>query len=66
MHLQYPTVALRGSGSFGVVHRALDCDTGNTVAKKFINFRKDVVGVSSAVIREVSLLKDLEHENIVR
>ena len=66
MYLQYPTVALRGSGSFGVVHRALDCDTGNTVAKKFINFRKDVVGVSSAVIREVSLLKDLEHENIVR
>ncbi|PSS26729.1 Cell division control protein [Actinidia chinensis var. chinensis] len=66
MDERYPTVALRGSGSFGVVYKALDRDTGNIVAKKFINFRKDVVGVSSAVIREVSLLKDLEHENIVR
>ena len=66
MHLQYPTVALKGSGLFGVALRALDRDTGDTVAKKFVNFRKDIVGVSSAVIQEVSLLKDLERENIVQ
>ncbi|KAI8024413.1 hypothetical protein LOK49_LG03G01966 [Camellia lanceoleosa] len=55
-----------GRGAYGTVHRAFDCVTSKTVAMKAIPFRNNIVGIPSSVIRETSLLKDMEHENIVR
>lgn len=64
--LQYERLENIGEGSFGVVDKYHDKVTSEIVAKKRILFDKMDEGVPSAVIREVSLLKELEHGNIVR
>ncbi|XP_028093042.1 cell division control protein 2 homolog 1-like [Camellia sinensis] len=55
-----------GKGAYGTVYRAFDCVISKTVAMKAVPFRNNIVGIPSSVIRETSLLKDMEHENIVR
>ncbi|KAJ1659842.1 Cyclin-dependent kinase catalytic subunit, partial [Coemansia sp. RSA 25] len=55
-----------GEGTYGVVYKARDLITGNTVAMKKIRLEGDDEGVPSTAIREISLLKELQHENIVR
>jgi len=55
-----------GQGTYGVVYRAKDRNTGETVAMKKIKLEVDDEGVPSTALREISLLKDLDHENIVR
>ncbi|KAK9277718.1 hypothetical protein L1049_007265 [Liquidambar formosana] len=52
--------------SFGVVFKCRDRVTNEIVAVKKIEFEDKYESVPSAVIREVSLLKELEHSNIVR
>ncbi len=54
-----------GQGTYGVVYRAKDRNTGETVAMKKIKLEVDDEGVPSTALREISLLKDLHHENIV-
>ncbi|KAJ3451412.1 cyclin-dependent-like kinase [Anaeramoeba flamelloides] len=55
-----------GSGTYGIVYQATSKKTGEIFALK--NIRLDSVdeGVPSTAIREISLLKDLRHPNIVR
>ncbi|KAJ2218827.1 Cyclin-dependent kinase catalytic subunit, partial [Coemansia sp. RSA 485] len=55
-----------GEGTYGVVYKARDMQTGETVAMKKIRLEGDDEGVPSTAIREISLLKELQHENIVR
>lgn len=56
-----------GSGSFGVVHKARDRETGEYVAiKQLFPMGGSDCGLSSASLREVNALKALQHENIVR
>uniref|UniRef100_A0A5B7BXG9 cyclin-dependent kinase n=2 Tax=Davidia involucrata TaxID=16924 RepID=A0A5B7BXG9_DAVIN len=66
MDPKYNYIALIGDGSFGVVYKACDHVTGEIVAIKSIAFRDADECVPSSVIREVSLLKELEHDNIIR
>ena len=40
--------------------------TGDTIALKKIRLEQEEEGVPSTAIREISLLKELEHSNIVR
>ena len=54
-----------GRGSYGVVYKALNTLTGETVAIKKIRLEKEDDGVPSTAIREISLLKNLKHPNIV-
>ncbi|XP_023034186.1 cyclin-dependent kinase 1 [Drosophila willistoni] len=54
-----------GEGTYGVVYRALNPDTQCLVAIKNIRFHHDDEGIPSAVIREIALLKELKHPNIV-
>jgi cyclin-dependent kinase 2 len=49
-----------------VVYRARDAGTGGTVALKRIRLDTEVDGVPSTTIREISLLKELDHLNIVK
>jgi len=49
-----------------VVYKALDKQTGNFVALKKIRLDNEDEGVPSTSLREISLLKELNHPNIVK
>ena len=55
-----------GEGTYGVVYKALVRKTSQVVALKKIRLESEEEGVPSTAIREISLLKELAHPNIVR
>jgi len=55
-----------GEGTYGKVYKAKDKDTGRVVALKKIRLETESEGVPSTAIREISLLKELDHPNILR
>lgn len=55
------------TGTYGVVYKAKDINTGNIVALKKIRLEAEDEGVPSTSIREISLLKELsKDDNIVK
>ncbi len=54
------------SGTYGVVYKAKDLSSGQIVALKKIRLEAEDEGVPSTAIREISLLKELKDENVVR
>lgn len=55
-----------GEGTYGVVFKGRNKLTGDLVAMKKIRLESEEEGVPSTAIREISLLKELQHPNIVR
>ncbi|CAH6776445.1 cyclin-dependent kinase 3 [Phodopus roborovskii] len=55
-----------GEGTYGVVYKAKNKETGQLVALKKIRLDAETEGVPSTAIREISLLKELKHPNIVQ
>ncbi|XP_014368219.1 cyclin-dependent kinase 1 [Papilio machaon] len=55
-----------GEGTYGVVYKGKNKITGQFVAMKKIRLESDDEGVPSTAIREISLLKELNHPNIVK
>jgi len=55
-----------GEGTYGVVFKGKNKRTNEIVAMKKIRLESEEEGVPSTAIREVSLLKELQHPNIVR
>ncbi|XP_028107138.1 cell division control protein 2 homolog [Camellia sinensis] len=55
-----------GRGAHGVVHRGLDLKTNQTVAIKKTHSKHYKYGIPSTTIRQISLLKEMEHDNIVK
>ncbi|XP_058284814.1 cyclin-dependent kinase 3 isoform X3 [Hylobates moloch] len=55
-----------GEGTYGVVYKAKNRETGQLVALKKIRLDLEMEGVPSTAIREISLLKELKHPNIVQ
>jgi len=64
--LQYEKQEKIGEGTYGVVYKALDKATNETIALKKIRLEQEDEGVPSTAIREISLLKEMQHRNIVR
>ena len=64
--LQYEQLEIIGRGSFGEVYKCRDREKNTFVSKKRILFRYQDDGVPGSVIREVALLKELDHPNIIR
>ena len=54
-----------GEGTYGVVFKARDRETEDVVALKKIRLENTDEGIPSTAIREISLLQELRHENIV-
>jgi cyclin-dependent kinase 2 len=54
-----------GEGTYGVVYKAKVKGSGRTVALKKIRLDSECEGVPSTAIREISLLRELDHPNIV-
>ena len=54
-----------GEGTYGVVYKGKNKKTNKTVALKKIRLESEEEGVPSTAIREISLLKELQHPNIV-
>ncbi|KAK0598108.1 hypothetical protein LWI29_031714 [Acer saccharum] len=62
---QYERLGKIGEGSYGKVYKARNCITNETVALKMISMDIEKVGVPSTTIREISVLKEMQHPNIV-
>lgn len=55
-----------GEGAYGVVYKAQDRDSHEFVALKRIPLDSAEEGIPCTVIREIALLKEIHHPNIVR
>lgn len=62
---RYERLEKVGEGTYGIVYKAKDKETGNIIALKKIRLEHEDEGVPSTTIREISLLKELNHQNIV-
>lgn len=49
-----------------MVYKARDRSTNETIALKKIRLEQEDEGVPSTAIREISLLKEMQHVNIVK
>lgn len=63
---RYQKLEKIGEGTYGVVYKAKDRATGEIVALKKIRLESEEEGIPGTAIREISLLKELQHPNIVR
>jgi len=63
---KYEKIEKLGEGTFGVVTKARNIKTNEIVALKKIRKQQDEEGVPSSALREIALLKELQHVNIVR
>jgi hypothetical protein len=55
-----------GEGAYGVVYKALDRTTQRYVALKKIRMEMETEGISASTLREITLLMQLNHENVVK
>jgi serine/threonine protein kinase len=54
-----------GEGTYGVVYKAKD-QSGKIIALKKIKLEHEDEGIPSSTLREIALLKELQHPHIVR
>lgn len=62
---RYEKLGKIGEGTYGVVYKAREIDTGQMIALKKIRLEQEDEGVPSTAIREISILKELNHPNVV-
>ncbi|XP_046392350.1 cyclin-dependent kinase 1-B [Ischnura elegans] len=62
---EYVKIEKIGEGTYGVVYKGKHKVSGHMVAMKKIRLENEDEGVPSTAIREISLLKELQHPNIV-
>ena len=62
---KYEKLEKIGEGTYGTVFKAKNRETGEIVALKRVRLDDDDEGVPSSALREICLLKELKHKNIV-
>lgn len=55
-----------GEGTYGVVFKATDKITNQAVALKIIKLEQEPDGIPPTTLREMSILKSLDHHNIIK
>jgi serine/threonine protein kinase len=63
---RYEKLRRVGEGTYGVVYKAKDRMSGDIVALKRIRLESEEEGIPSTAIREIALLKELQHPNVVK
>jgi serine/threonine protein kinase len=63
---KYIKISKVGSGTFGTVYKAEEAETGEIFALKKIRIQSEDEGIPRSAIREISLVKELQHKNIVK
>jgi len=63
---RYQKITKIGEGTYGVVYKAKDLQTSEIIALKKIRLENADEGVPSTAIREISLIKECDHPNIVK
>ncbi|KAK4800069.1 hypothetical protein SAY86_025434 [Trapa natans] len=63
---QYYRIQKIGEGTYGAVYKAINLLTNQICALKKIRADQNDDGVSCSAIREISILKEMQHENIVK
>lgn len=64
--LRYRGTEKLGEGTYGVVYKARCEQTGEMVAIKKIRLENEDEGMPSTAMREIAILRELDHPNIVR
>ncbi|KAI8885581.1 protein serine/threonine kinase [Backusella circina FSU 941] len=62
----YKKIEKLGEGTYGIVYKAQNRESNQVVALKRIRLDNEEEGVPCTAIREISLLKELKHHNILR
>lgn len=62
---RYTKLEKLGEGNYGQVYKARDNQTDRIVALKKIKFDSEDDGVPSTALREISVLQDIRHSNVV-
>ncbi|XP_018669068.2 cyclin-dependent-like kinase 5 [Ciona intestinalis] len=65
MH-KYEKIEKIGEGTYGTVFKAKNRESGEVVALKRVQLDDDDEGVPSSALREICILKELKHKNVVR
>lgn len=55
-----------GEGAYGVVYKGINERTKETIALKKIKLETQSEGVPSTTIREISVLREIDHQNVVK
>lgn len=61
----YKVIKALGQGTWGVVHMAEQKSTGRIVAIKKIKSTRPEEGMNFTAVREIKLLREFKHENII-
>ncbi|KIM30710.1 hypothetical protein M408DRAFT_66054 [Serendipita vermifera MAFF 305830] len=62
----YEAIDVIGNGSFGIIRKVRRKEDGQFYARKELNFERMSDRDKKQIVAEVNILKDLNHENIVR
>ena len=62
---RYVKQSKMGEGTYGIVYKAKDVQTEKIVALKKVRINPELEGTPSTIIREIALLKELKHPNII-
>lgn len=63
---KYQKISKVGEGTYGVVYKAKDLQTNEIVALKKVRLKPEEEGTPSTSIREIALLKELNHPNVIQ
>lgn len=63
---RYKQIDKLGEGTYGVVYKAIDNETNEVLAIKKIRLEDEDQGVPSTTLREIAVLKELSHPNVVK
>ncbi|CAB04875.1 Cyclin-dependent-like kinase 5 [Caenorhabditis elegans] len=64
--LNYDKMEKIGEGTYGTVFKARNKNSGEIVALKRVRLDDDDEGVPSSALREICILRELKHRNVVR